>query len=474
MLSNRLSHFFDLRGPSMTIDTACSSTLVGVDAAVKSLRDGSSDMAIVAGANLILMPHFFIEGTKLGFLSPTSRCRMWDRDADGYARGEGVAAVVLKPLSRAIADGDDIESVILASGVNSDGQTKSITMPSAHAQADLIRSTYRSIGLDASTKTDRPQFYEAHGTGTRTGDPLEAQGIQMAFFPDQEILSGHQSAPEGGATPELMYVGSMKTLIGHLEACAGLAGLLKASIAVQRGFIPPNLHFNELNPDVAPFTSHLILPTKQLPWPDTQGRPRRCSVGSYGFGGTNAHIILENYSEETSKGDAVGSLAERCWTKVEVTATSDIYSHSTWSTRTSSNTRPSQQTSPGPAGLSLSRSCSVSSPSLKCYPHNSSPVLGPFVFSAASQFSLTASVRHFSELLQSENSMNLDDVAWTLMHRRSTLPLRASFAAADRHKLIQKLEEGVENLIKSISFPKSVAPMSTIIPSKSDVSLFGL
>ncbi|KAK1986914.1 beta-ketoacyl synthase, partial [Colletotrichum cereale] len=162
MLSNRVSYFFNLRGPSMTIDTACSSSLVGVDSAVRSLRDGTSEMAIVAGANLILTPHFFVEGGMLGFLSPTSRCRMWDAAADGYVRGEGVAAVVLKPLSRALADGDHVESIITATGTNSDGRTNNITMPSATAQAELIRSTYRSAGLDPESALDQPEYYEAH------------------------------------------------------------------------------------------------------------------------------------------------------------------------------------------------------------------------------------------------------------------------------------------------------------------------
>ncbi|KZL67111.1 pks-nrps protein [Colletotrichum incanum] len=397
MLSNRVSYFFNLKGPSMTIDTACSSSLVGVDAAVRSLRDGTSEMAIVAGANLILTPHFFVEGGMLGFLSPTSRCRMWDAAADGYARGEGVGAVVLKPLAKALADGDHVESVIKATGTNSDGHTNNITMPSAVVQAELIRSTYRSAGLDPESPLDRPQYYEAHGTGTRTGDPLEAEGISRGFFGLQDYGGGRADDPEHNETPA-MYVGSIKTLIGHLETCAGLAGLLKASIAVQHGFIPPNLLFNEMNPEVAPFARRLKLATQLRPWPETHGeRPRRASVGSYGFGGTNAHVVLESH-------DSAGDAARRS------------HRHK------------------------YDDDCTVM------------PLVGPFVLSAASRFSLVAGVSHLAQHIAQNPQEDLDDVAWTLAHRRSILPYRISFpGAASPAELVDKLQASVDRLKKTQS-----------------------
>ncbi|WYZ42296.1 hypothetical protein EsH8_V_001191 [Colletotrichum jinshuiense] len=398
MLSNRLSYFFNLKGPSMTIDTACSSSLVGVDAAFRSLQDGTSEMAIVAGANLILTPHFFVEGGMLGFLSPTSRCRMWDAAADGYARGEGVAAVVLKPLAKALADGDHVESVITATGTNSDGHTNNITMPSAVAQAELIRSTYRRAGLDPESPLDRPQYYEAHGTGTRTGDPLEAEGIWRAFFGPLNYCVGHKDDPEHHDTPS-MYVGSIKTLIGHLETCAGLAGLLKASIAVQHGFIPPNLLFKEMNPEVAPFARRLKLATQLRPWPDTHGeRPRRASVGSYGFGGTNAHVVLESHV-------SAGDVAHR--------SRRDNYDNDS---------------------------------------HPEMPVVGPFVLSAASRFSLVAGVRHLAQYITQNPQQDLDNVAWTLAHRRSMLPYRISSpGAASPAELVDKLQAIVDKLKKTQS-----------------------
>ena len=165
ILSNRISYFFDWHGPSMTIDTACSSSLFALHLAVQSLRASESSVAVVAGANLVLTPDQFVAESKLKMLSPDGRSRMWDKDANGYARGDGVASLVLKTLSAAIADGDTIECLIRETGINQDGRTKGITMPSPTAQADLIRSTYKKAGLDLSKSSDRPQYFEAHGTG---------------------------------------------------------------------------------------------------------------------------------------------------------------------------------------------------------------------------------------------------------------------------------------------------------------------
>jgi acyl transferase domain-containing protein len=173
--SSRISYFFDWHGPSMTIDTACSSSMVAVHEAIQSLRNGSSRVAVACGTNLMLSPFMYVALSKLNMLSPTGRCQMWDADADGYARGEGVASVVLKTLSAAIEDGDNIACIIREIGLNHDGRTKGITMPSASAQAALIRSTYARAGLDPTTKSGRCQFFEAHGTGTPAGDPQEAE-----------------------------------------------------------------------------------------------------------------------------------------------------------------------------------------------------------------------------------------------------------------------------------------------------------
>ncbi|UZP45241.1 hypothetical protein NXS19_013053 [Fusarium pseudograminearum] len=297
ILSNRISYLFDWKGPSMTIDTACSSSLVAVYDAAMALRNGVSRIACAGGVNLILGPEMMISESKLHMLSPTGRSRMWDASANGYARGEGVAAIMMKTLSQALADGDHIEGIIREIGVNSDGRTNGITLPSPDAQKALIRQTYRNAGLDVFK--DRCQFFEAHGTGTPAGDPLEARAIHEAFFDSGDIVT------------EPMYVGSVKTAIGHLEGCAGLAGMIKALEAVKRGIIPPNQLFETLNPAVKPYTSNLKLPVESQPWPKlTAGFPRRASVNSFGFGGTNVHAIIEhfdNISSESSVNDVIST-----------------------------------------------------------------------------------------------------------------------------------------------------------------------
>lgn len=271
IISNRVSYFFNWHGPSMTIDTACSSSLIAVHQGVKALRSGESRVALACGTQVILNPEMYVAESKMKMLSPTGRCRMWDADADGYARGEGVAAVVLKRLSDALADGDHIECIIRETGTNQDGFSNGITVPSTEAQTALIRQTYAKAGLfPEENPQDRPQFFEAHGTGTQAGDPKEAAAIHESF--------GQHTT----TTP--LYVGSVKTVIGHLEGAAGLAGLLKGSSMIQEGLLPPNLLFNRLNPRVEPFYQGLHVPTELSPWPKLdEGVPRRVSVNSFGM-----------------------------------------------------------------------------------------------------------------------------------------------------------------------------------------------
>lgn len=275
ILSNRISYFFDWHGPSMVIDTACSSSLIALHQAVQTLRTGESRVAVAAGANLILGPEIYIAESKLKMLSPTGRSRMWDKDADGYARGDGFAAVVLKRLSDAIKDGDVIECVVRETGTNQDGATPGITMPSASAQATMIRDAYARAGLDLNNILDRPQFFEAHGTGTKAGDPVEAEAIYNAFFGSD--ISGSE------VKKSTLHVGSIKTIVGHTEGTAGLAAVLKASLAIQNAAIPPNMLFNSLNPELEQFYGPLQIPTEVQPWPVLpKGTPRRASVNSFG------------------------------------------------------------------------------------------------------------------------------------------------------------------------------------------------
>ncbi|CAJ2510598.1 Uu.00g062230.m01.CDS01 [Anthostomella pinea] len=293
ILSNRISYFFNFQGPSMTIDTACSSSLVALHQAVLALRSGECSMACVTGVNLMITPEQFIVESTLHMLSPTGKCHMWDAGADGYARGEGCAALFLKPLSRALADGDEIEAIIREVGVNSDGRTRGITMPNPVAQATLIRNTYHRAGLDPQNPVDHCQYFEAHGTGTSAGDPREARAISEAFFGTKSNLGEPENHTDASGK---MLVGSVKTVIGHTEGAAGLAGLLKSVQGLKHGLIPPNLHLTTLSQSVKPFYGNLHIPTTIVPWPEPpEGHPRRASVNSFGFGGTNAHAIIEAY-----------------------------------------------------------------------------------------------------------------------------------------------------------------------------------
>lgn len=207
----------------------------------------------------------------MSLLSPTGQSRMWDADANGYARGDGIAAVVMKRLSDAIADGDHIECLIRQTGVNQDGKSTGLTVPSSEAQAALIRTTYARGGLDMSNPKDWPQYFEAHGTGTKAGDPREASAIDQCF--GSQPINGNP-----------LYVGSIKTIIGHTEGTAGLAGVLKASLAIQHGLIPPNMLLNRMNPDVAQYCRNLEVPQNLIAWPELpEGVPRRASVNSFGM-----------------------------------------------------------------------------------------------------------------------------------------------------------------------------------------------
>ncbi|KAG8164291.1 hypothetical protein KVR01_006209 [Diaporthe batatas] len=295
IVANRISYFYNFNGPSMTIDTACSSSLVALHQAVLGLRSGETSMACVAGANLMLTPEQFISESDLHMLSPTGHCRMWDSKADGYARGEGVVTILIKTLTRALADGDSIQAIIRHTGVNSDGRTQGLTVPSSVAQSALIQQTYEKSGLDPRNPNHRPQYFEAHGTGTPAGDPREARAIAEAFFGEGE---DHMSLSTMSHDAKL-FVGSVKTVIGHTEGAAGLAGILKVVLAMQNDSIPGNMHFESLNPGVLPFYRNLQVPTQILDWPSPpEGQPMRASVNSFGFGGTNGHAIVEKYLPE--------------------------------------------------------------------------------------------------------------------------------------------------------------------------------
>ncbi|MEU9703552.1 SDR family NAD(P)-dependent oxidoreductase [Streptomyces sp. NPDC047981] len=282
ILANRVSHVLDLRGPSEAVDTACSSSLVALHRAVRALAAGDCSLAVAGGVNLLLSPGLFTAFGQSGMLSPDGACRTFDRDADGYVRGEGVGAVVLKPLAAAEADGDHIYAVVRGTAVNHGGRAASLTAPNPEAQAHVLLRAYREAGVDPRDVS----AVEAHGTGTRLGDPVEAEGLKKAF----ETLYEEAGLPPA-ATPHIA-LGSVKTNIGHLEAAAGVAGLLKTLLALRHGVLPPSIHYSEPNPYLRLDGTPFFVNDRARSWTGD----RIAGVSSFGFGGTNAHVVLGSYT----------------------------------------------------------------------------------------------------------------------------------------------------------------------------------
>ncbi|PWY89876.1 polyketide synthase [Aspergillus heteromorphus CBS 117.55] len=279
MLANRLSWFFDLRGPSVMLDTACSSSLTALHLAAQALRAGECRMALITGASLILHPNFTQRLSYMHMLSADGISHSFDIQANGYGRGEGLGAVLLKPLAQALADGDAIRAVVRATGINQDGRTPGITMPNPVAQADLIRTVY---GPGLPSMRDTP-FFEAHGTGTPVGDPIELTAIG-------ETLGAARTPAD-----EPVYVGSVKPNIGHTEGAAGVASLIKTVLCLEKGMLVPTVGVTELNPKIRLDEWRLRLNETAMPWPSHL--PQRASINSFGFGGANAHAIVESTSQ---------------------------------------------------------------------------------------------------------------------------------------------------------------------------------
>ncbi|MNX06876.1 Phthiocerol/phenolphthiocerol synthesis polyketide synthase type I PpsA [compost metagenome] len=270
--ANRLSYVYDFRGPSLAVDTACSSSLVAVHLACQSLRSGESTLALAGGVNLILTPEITIGFSRLAAMAPDGRCKAFDAKANGYVRSEGVGIVALKLLSQALADGDPLIALIQGSAVNQDGRSNGLTAPNRWAQEAVIAEAYQKAGVSPG----QVHYVEAHGTGTLLGDPIEAKALGAVLAKDR---------PEG----QPCVLGSVKTNIGHTEAAAGVAGLIKVALALKQRQIPPNLHFSEPNPYIPFAELPLRVPTSLEAWPEGAAI---AGVSSFGFGGTNAHVVL--------------------------------------------------------------------------------------------------------------------------------------------------------------------------------------
>ncbi len=272
LLANRISYYFDFRGPSHTVETACSSSLTALHIAMQSIHSGDSSVVVLASSHLNLLPDHFVSMSSQGLLSGDGRSYAFDSRANGFGRGEGAGVVILKPLKDALRDNDNIRAVIVGSGVNQDGKTNGITMPNGDAQLDLMRKVYADAGLDPRDTG----YVEAHGTGTKVGDPIEMRALHRMFH-------------EGRTPKRPLYVGSVKTNVGHLEGASGIVSIIKSAMMLERGYVLPNYDFREGNPEI-PFDEWGIkVPSQLAKWPRHK---KYISINSFGFGGGNAHTVL--------------------------------------------------------------------------------------------------------------------------------------------------------------------------------------
>ncbi|KAF4450830.1 putative polyketide synthase [Fusarium austroafricanum] len=379
IMANRISYFFNLHGPSMTIDTGCSGSLVSVHLAAQSLRAKETSLAIAAGTGMILTPNTMMPMTALNFLSPDGKCFTFDSRANGYGRGEGIGVVILKRLSDAIHDNDTIRAVIRATKVNQDGHTTGITLPSKEAQVANINSVYESAGLDFN----QTAYVECHGTGTKAGDWRELKAISESLGTVRDIDNP-------------IVVGSIKPNIGHLEGAAGIAGLIKGVLALEHAKIPPNINFEQANPDIDFKKWKVKVPTEMLDWP--LSGLRRVSVNCFGFGGTNAHVIMDEAPRYMSARGIKGN-------------------HRSFETMTAAQTTPHCK-------------------------RGFEPQL--FVFSSHEKSGVRRVMESHIPYLKSQTENDtgfLQDYAYTLGCRRSNLEWKHAVVSKSREDLIGKLEK---------------------------------
>lgn len=279
IVANRISYCLGLQGPSMAIDTACSSSLVALNTACKSLRNRECDLALAGGVQILVGPSSSLALAGLGFLAPDGRCKTFDASADGFVRGEGCGIVALRRLSDAVRDNDPIVALVRGTATNQDGMTNGLTAPNGPAQEAVVRAALRDGGVDPSDIS----FVETHGTGTVLGDPIEVEALTNVL---DQAAEGEPVLP--------CYLGALKTNLGHLEAAAGIAGVIKAALCLQHEYIPTNINFKQLNPHITLEGTRFVIPAEGQGW-NANGRPRFAGVSSFGFGGSNAHAVLQQW-----------------------------------------------------------------------------------------------------------------------------------------------------------------------------------
>ena len=284
-ISGRVAFALGLEGPAVAVDTACSSSLVAVHQACQALHSGDCDLALAGGVNVLLSPVSIIAASRARMLSPVGRCKTFDASADGYVRSEGCGILVLKRMSDAVRDGDRICAVIPGSAVNQDGASSGLTVPNGGAQQRLITAALARAGL-AGGDVD---YLEAHGTGTPLGDPIEVQAAGAAYGADRDA-------------DRPLLIGSVKTNIGHLESASGVAGLIKVVLSLQHEVLPQSLHFETPSPHIPWDSLPVRVVDRAIPW-QANGRPRRAGISSFGFTGTNAHVLIEEAPPQSATAD---------------------------------------------------------------------------------------------------------------------------------------------------------------------------
>ncbi|RTE82468.1 hypothetical protein BHE90_002981 [Fusarium euwallaceae] len=438
ILSNRISYVFDLKGPSSTVDTGCSGSMVALHQACHGLRAKESKMAIVAGTQLVLTPDQIIPMSSVGMTNPDGKCYVFDSRGAGYARGEGVVSFILKRFDDAVRDGDKVHAIIRNSGLNQDGKTAGLTLPNPISQANLMRQVYKNAGLDPADTA----YVEAHGTGTKAGDSAEISSIAEVFCPN-------------GEREDDLYVGSIKSNIGHLEASSGVAGLLKAILILKHGTIPPNVDFIEPKPTLHLEERKIKIATEMVPLPSSTG-PRRVSVNSFGYGGTNAHVILEAPSTSDKPEDAPvlktsngtnGHSEHTNGTNGHSNGANGVNGHAKEANGTNGHVKESNGTN-GHAEEAQSAQVKTSDSSVtngtnglheeQAVAHNSQL----FVLSARSEASLQTMVSNLRDWASSHaDASYFPDLAYTLSTRRSQMQFRFSVAAANHEELIDQLSQ---------------------------------
>ncbi|MFF9625781.1 beta-ketoacyl synthase N-terminal-like domain-containing protein, partial [Streptomyces griseosporeus] len=403
IIANRVSYALGLRGPSLTIDSGQSSSLVAVEAACESLHRGETGIALAAGVNLNLLPDTSDTIGRFGALSPDGRCHTFDSRANGYVRGEGGAVVVLKPLSAALADGDRVYSVILGGAVNNDGGGEGLTVPSARAQEEVVRLACARAGI----RPEDVQYVELHGTGTPVGDPVEAAALGAA------LGAGRDEASR-------LLVGSAKTNIGHLEGAAGIAGLLKVVLSIRHRRLAPSLHFRTPHPDIPLDRLGLRMTTEARDWPDT-GRPLVAGVSSFGMGGTNCHLILAEAPAPARDAAPAGPAATTSTTR--------------------STTGPATTDAPPAAGTDDADGTgpATTSPATAGATPAGSAVPAPWVLSARSTAALQGQARALARHLDEHPLTAPDDIARSLVETRTEFEQRAVVLGADRERRLAAL-----------------------------------